>query len=131
MTVGGHHLRTLLIATAVVVSLQAFAEAGFVGSRTLEPFTRPAAGAKAVKVETKSTCSPAWLDNIVRVAMHESDTSSDGMSGTSAPPTTGQLSAITTARLSIVDDSVDSIALPDCPLHTPPDLGGLSPPPRG
>ncbi len=131
MTVCGHHLRTLLIASAVLIALQSAAEAGFVSSRSLEAFARPAAGAKATTVATKQLYRPACLDNVVRVSMHESDTPSDGMSGTSAPTTMSQLSALTTAQLPIVDDSTDRIGLPSCPLHAPPYLGGLSPPPRG
>ncbi len=133
MNVRQHQFGIVAAALTLAFFAAKTADAGFVAGDSPDAFAAATFGGSA-RVEGKSDFDPPeWIKQILLVAARNGDASMDGTStGTSSNSTTmSHAAALGTSLIPLSGGPGQQLALDGCPTHVPPDLGGLSPPPRG
>lgn len=134
MIVRGHIIGIIAAAVTLALLSSKTADAGFVASASLEAFSTPASTGGSARPEGKADYEPpAWLKQLLTLSTRDGEhlpsgtTTGTSSTGTSLSP----VAALGTPLLPPSCDPGQQLALENSPAHQPPDLGNLSPPPRG
>jgi len=138
MNVRRHQFGIVAAALTLAFFAGRTADAGFVAYDSPDAFTTAtfttATFGSSARAEGKSDFEPPeWMKQILLITARNADASMDGTStGTSSTlASMSHVAALGTALVPPAADPGQQLAPGGCPAHVSPDLGGLSPPPRG
>ncbi len=109
------------------------ADAGFVVADSPDVLVTASLGSSAREEGKSDFEPPEWIKQILLVTARKADASMEGTStGTSSNSTTmSHAATLGGSLIPLTCGPGQQLVLDGCPTHVPPDLGGLSPPPRG